>query len=195
MQASHEAGAGDTDRSAFDSAAFRQAMGQFLTGVTVVAAVDPDTHVVHAMTANAFMSVSLEPPLVVISVGGATRTHHILQRCTSLGISVLREGQERVALRLAGKAVGGPEVEFLTEDAGPVLRDCLVSVCADISSTVRAGDHTLFVATVTRIHNRHPHGRPLAYHRGRFLSVGPSTGDWPVDIGDAWAGSMHSGWG
>lgn len=170
-------------------------MGQFLTGVTVVAVVDPETAAVHGMTANAFMSVSLEPALIVVSIGGATHTHQILERATRFGVSILREGQERVALRLAGKTGMTEQLDFVEQPSGPVLRDCLVSVCADVASTVRAGDHTLFVGSVTAINTRATHARPLAYHRGRFVSMGSPTGDWPVDIADAWAGSLHSGWG
>lgn len=178
-----------------DGAAFRQAMGQFLTGVTIVGAVDPDTSRVHGMTANAFMSVSMEPPLVVVSVGGATRTHAILARSTCFGVSILREGQERLALHLAGRPSMNEHPDFVDVPSGPVLRDCLVSVCADITSTVRAGDHTLVIGAITRIATPMPAARPLAYHRGRFISAGVPTGEWPVDLLDAWAGSLRSGWG
>jgi flavin reductase (DIM6/NTAB) family NADH-FMN oxidoreductase RutF len=170
-------------------------MGQFLSGVTIVAAVDPDTGLVHGMTASAFVSVSLEPPLVLVSVGGATRTHEILERSACFGVSILRAGQEPLALRMAGKPVRASDgFEFAHREAGPVLADCLASVSADIASAIRAGDHTLFVGRVTRLDTGSA-ALPLAYHRGRFISAGPPTGEWPVSVADAWAGSLRSGWG
>jgi len=178
-----------------DTGTFRRGMGQFLTGVTVVAALDCEVDAVHGMTANAFMSVSLEPPLVLVSIGGATRMHRILERSVSFGVSILREGQEPVALQLAGNVKHSKALEFAELDSGPVLADCLASVCADIASTTRVGDHTLFIGTATQINLRAPRARPLAYHRGRFVAVGAPTGDWPLDIADAWAGSLRSGWG
>lgn len=178
-----------------DDATFRYAMGQFPTGVTVVAAIDPQTATVHGMTANAFVSVSMEPALVLVSIGGATRTHQLLENSLTFGVSILREGQERVALQFAGRPVGLEPFEFVHQESGPVLRDCLVSVCAEVVSTVRAGDHTLFIAAITRIDSVSTQARPLTYHRGRFMSLGSPTGDWPIDIADAWAGSLRSGWG
>lgn len=180
-----------------DQAAFRRTMGQFLTGVTIVGVTDPATGLVHGMTANAFLSVSvsLEPPLILVSVGGATHTHRILERSVNFGVSILRDGQERLALHMAGKQVRPGGFEFTGAEAGPVLTDCLASVSADIVSATRAGDHTLFVGQVTRLRPGTRGAQPLGYHRGRFVAAGPPTGEWPVSIADAWAGSLRSGWG
>ncbi len=185
--------------SGFTTTDFRRAMGQFLSGVTVVGVLEPadgpDPARVHGMTANAFMSVSLDPALVVVSVGGATHTHHLLEQCTSFGVSILRQGQENIALQFAGKAGVGEAVEFEHNSDGPVLRDCLTSMCAALVTSVRAGDHTLFIGEVSRIFPGRLESRPLAYHRGQFVLAGERTGDWPVDLWDAWAGALHSRWG
>jgi flavin reductase (DIM6/NTAB) family NADH-FMN oxidoreductase RutF len=60
---------------------------------------------------------------------------------------------------------------------------------------MRAGDHTLFVGRVSRLNSGSAGALPLTYHRGRFISAGPPTGEWPLSITDAWAGSLRSGWG
>ncbi len=178
-----------------DQDLFRRTMGQFLTGVTIVAALDPAAGQVHGMTASAFLSVSLEPPLILVSIGGATRTHQVLQRAGRFGVSILRAGQEPLALRMAGKPVTAAGFQFADLGAGPVLADCLASVSADITSVTPAGDHTLFVGRATRLNAGSAGQPPLAYQRGRFITAGAPTGDWPVSLADAWAGSLRSGWG
>jgi flavin reductase len=184
---------------AFTTTDFRRVMGQFLSGVTIVGVLEPadgpNPARVHGMTANAFMSVSLDPALIVVSVGGATHTHSVLEQCTSFGVSILRQGQERIALQFAGKPGVEEAVEFDHDSDGPVLRDCLTSVCAALVTSVRAGDHTLFIGEVTKIFPGRSESRPLAYHHGQFVLTGERTGDWPVDLWDAWVGALHSRWG
>src|SRR2546422_5017064 len=93
-----------------DSRAFRNALSRFATGVTVVTTAVADG--VHGMTANAFMSVSLDPPLVLISVGKQARMHaHILQT-TRIGVSVLSQDQVAVAWSFAGRPQEGPQPVF-----------------------------------------------------------------------------------
>src|SRR2546428_1803951 len=93
-----------------DSRAFRTALGRFAAGVTVVTTAGADG--VHGMTANAFTSVSLDPPLVLISVGKQARMHaHILQT-TRFGVSVLSQDQVAVAWNFAGRPQEGLQPVF-----------------------------------------------------------------------------------
>src|SRR5918911_2938037 len=84
-----------------DAAAMRRTLGRFTTGVTVVTTAHGED--VHAMTANAFTSVSLDPPLVLVSVDHRTRMHRMLPDTRRYGVSVLGSGQERVAWHFAGR--------------------------------------------------------------------------------------------
>src|SRR5215472_11339434 len=80
------------------------------------AGADSDTAVefrrTHGMTANAFMSVSLQPPLIVISVDRRARMNNLLREGVQFGVSVLEEGQSVLSDRFAGRDTGGPEPVF-----------------------------------------------------------------------------------
>src|SRR2546425_2462216 len=102
-----------------DSRAFRNALGRFATGVTVVTTAVADG--VHGMTANAFTSVSLDPPLVLISVGKQARMHaHILQT-TRFGVSVLSQDQVAGAWNFAGRPQEGLQPVFQWRGGVPAL--------------------------------------------------------------------------
>src|SRR6266498_1404078 len=90
--------------------AFRRTLGMFATGVTVITTRDGDQ--VHGMTANAFMSVSLRPPLVLISVDRRARTHALLHVGKTFGVSVLGHDQVSLSDHFAGRTGEAPEYRF-----------------------------------------------------------------------------------
>src|SRR5438876_11429781 len=94
-----------------DPKSFRNALGRFATGVTVVTTVAPDG--VHGMTANAFTSVSLDPPLVLVPVAKQARTHEYLSQARRFGVSILSAEQEPSAWHLAGRHRAGLETAAL----------------------------------------------------------------------------------
>ena len=83
------------------AATFRQVLGRFGSGVAMVSLANGDAY--RAMTANAFMSISLEPPVVAISVARKARMHGCLAEGTRIGISVLSEVQQTLALHFGGR--------------------------------------------------------------------------------------------
>ena len=83
--------------------AFRRTLGMFATGVTVLTARSAET--VHGMTANAFMSVSLRPPLVLVSVDRRARMSNLLHEGTRFGVNVLEAGQAMLSDRFAGRVL------------------------------------------------------------------------------------------
>ena len=89
--------------------AFRRTLGMFATGVTVLTTRSGET--VHGMTANAFMSVSLRPPLVLVSVDRRARMSNLLHEGTRFGVNVLEAGQATLSDRFAGRVVVEEEVE------------------------------------------------------------------------------------
>src|SRR2546428_7383163 len=127
---------GGMEEARVDSRAFRNALGRFATGVTVVTTAVADG--VHGMTVNAFMSVSLDPPLVLISVGKQARMHaHILQT-TRFGVSVLSQDQAAVAWSFAGRPQEGPQPVFQWRRGRPPLADTpLHLVCSVEASSPR----------------------------------------------------------
>ena len=90
-------------------------MGRFATGVTVVTTTHRDT--IHGMTANAFLSVSLRPPLVLVSLGRC-RMSEMLPRTGRYGVSVLASDQEHFAAHFAGQRASPVDPAFVW-DEGP----------------------------------------------------------------------------
>lgn len=159
----------------FDSRAFRNALGRFATGVTVVATnVDGG---VHGMTANAFTSVSLDPPLVLIAVGTQARMHAHLEQHGRFGVSVLSEDQVGYAWHFAGRPQDGLQPEFLWRREVPLLTHALAHFVCRVEASYPGGDHTLFLSRVEDLWYRD--GSPLTFYRGRFFGVIPlPAGVW-----------------
>lgn len=156
----------------FDSLAFRKAVGQFATGVTVVS-VETDEGV-HGMTANSFTSVSLEPPLVLVCVDKSRQTHGLLLEKGRFGISILSREQEGVSNWFAGRR--DKPVEFVwkkDETASPVLEGALAWLDCTLEHAYEGGDHTIFVGRVERF--AADGGTPLLFFRGRYTSVAPEA--------------------
>jgi flavin reductase len=143
---------------------FRKTMGGFATGVTVVS-VDASGST-HGMTANAFMSGSLEPPLCVVSIAKRAHTHAMIQDAGRFGVNVLGADQQDLALYFAGKKSLDVEARFEKVGEVPMLRDCAARIGARVANQCDCGDHTLFVGAILFMDsNDRP---PLLYHRGAF---------------------------
>lgn len=169
---------------AFDARAFRNAMGQFATGVVVIST-EHQGHT-HAMTANAFMSGSLEPPLVLVSVACTARMHDRLRLSRSFGISVLMHGQMFVSNHFAGKPSPDQEPRFELLHGLPVIEGAAVQTAATLRHEYACGDHTLFVGEVKalRVH-REP--RPLLFHGGRYGALAQPETQAPPSMDGFWA--------
>lgn len=150
-----------------DARRLRTTLGRFCTGVTIVSTVWDDG--IHAMTANAFTSVSMEPPLVLVSVDNRTRMHGILPQSRCYGVSVLASDQERLAQHFAGHPADGQEDPFVSVGGIPVVRDAIAHFVCDSYAVHEAGDHTLYVGQVRDFATRE--GDPLLFHAGAFARV------------------------
>ena len=89
----------------FDSRQFRNALGRFSSGVTIVTT--SHNGQAHGMTANAFVSVSIDPPLVLVSVDHRAAMHNFLPESKRYGVSILAERQEQLSNHFAGRTVEG----------------------------------------------------------------------------------------
>lgn len=164
-----------------DATAFRNTMGRFTTGVTVVT-----THTdqrVHGMTANGFMSVSLEPPLIVVSIAHRARMHDALATSGSYGVSVLCADQEHLSGHFAGKPAPDFSPEFEWAGGIPVIARSLVQVVATVTDAHAAGDHTLYVGQVEHLAVRED-AEPLVFHEGRYRALLAMRPEYP----EAWSG-------
>lgn len=146
---------------------FRNAMGKFATGVTVVAT-DVDGKV-HGMTANAFMSVSLNPKLVVISVAEKAHMLEKLKQSKRFSVNILAADQQEMSMIFAGQIKEHREVKFDWLGGVPVLPGAIAQVICEVSADHVEGDHTLFIGRVLDIHT--DDSEPLIYFSGRYRSL------------------------
>jgi flavin reductase (DIM6/NTAB) family NADH-FMN oxidoreductase RutF len=145
--------------------AFRRTLGMFATGVTVLTARVAEQ--VHGMTANAFMSVSLQPPLILISIDRRAKMSALLHEGTRFGVSVLEARQTGLSDRFAGRVADDfPETTFEVVHETPLVEGALAHLVARVVRSYWGGDHSLFVGQVEFA--RYGEGRPLLFHGGRY---------------------------
>jgi flavin reductase (DIM6/NTAB) family NADH-FMN oxidoreductase RutF len=145
--------------------AFRRTLGMFATGVTVLTTRVGEQ--VHGMTANAFMSVSLQPPLVLISIDRRAKMGALLHEGTHFGVSVLEAKQTGLSDRFAGRVADElPEATFEIVHETPLVEGALAHLVARVVRSYWGGDHSLFLGRVEFA--RYGDGRPLLFHGGRY---------------------------
>jgi flavin reductase (DIM6/NTAB) family NADH-FMN oxidoreductase RutF len=159
----------------FDSRAFRDIWGNFATGVTVITT-DVEGFL-HGMTANAVVSVSLDPLLMIVSVDKNTRCHGQLHAAKKFGVSFLGEEQEVVSSAFAKR--GDPEqgtlrgMPFHTGPHGtPLLDGALAYLECKVADVLPGGDHDLFVGEALGGEIVRAESAPLLFFRGRYRKIG-----------------------
>lgn len=157
---------------AFTEREFRDALGEFATGVTVICAPGPDGKFT-GFTANSFNSVSLDPPLVVWSLDRRASTLAAFERADRYAINVLGREQADLARRFSRPHVDRFEgVGFRLGDAGvPLIDGCVAWFECRHHAAHRAGDHMLFIGEVEAC-ARHK-GAALVFHHGRYATTRP----------------------
>lgn len=157
--------------SEIDPLDMRKAAGQFLTGVTVVTTLDRDGNPA-GLTANSFTSVSLHPPLVLVSVAKDANTIEAFEAGNGFVVHVLGADQEDIARRFSSKGVD----RFAETDWHPGLDELpvipgAVSVfeCRN-AGTYEGGDHLLFIGRVERLTFEDDAPATLGYFRGRYVT-------------------------
>jgi len=157
----------------FSSPQFRQALGMFATGVTIVTARAQDGTLV-GLTANSFNSVSLSPPLVLWSLAQKAGSMAAFSRGAHYAINILAADQQALALQFAAKDVDRyVGVEFqLGQNGAPLLAGTAASFECFNRSQYEEGDHVIFVGEVERCSHR-AGASPLLYHGGKFYAEHP----------------------
>jgi flavin reductase (DIM6/NTAB) family NADH-FMN oxidoreductase RutF len=164
-----------------DPQLFRRVMGRFATGVTVITAAAGGK--THGMTANAFMSGSLEPPLCVVSVAKRARMHAFMTTSEHFAVNILAEGQEQVADYFARKSKSETGTDFATIDGVPVLAEASARILAEMVASHDCGDHTLFIGHIRSMST--DDRPPLVFHAARFGAFEPHGPEGSVpDIWD-----------
>ena len=164
----------------FDPRQFRNALGRFASGVTVITARHEDQP--HGMTANAFVSVSLDPPLVLVSVDHRAFMHKILPGSGRYGVSVLAEDQEVLSNHFAGRTAQGLHIRFVERLGVPLLEGAVAYFVVQVIDAHAAGDHTLFIGRVEHFESRED--RPLLFYGGKYQQLRSEKAKptpWPQD--------------
>ena len=163
----------ETEPTTVTAGDFRRACGQFATGVTIVTVRDGDG--ARGMTANSFTSVSLDPPLVLVSIDRRNRTHRLLEIGVRFAVSVLAEEHRPWSDRFAGRH-GDVQGQFedvphtLTAEGLPIIEGALASFVCRVVAVHPAGDHSLFIGQVEQLEGT-PGARPLLFFGGTYRAI------------------------
>jgi flavin reductase (DIM6/NTAB) family NADH-FMN oxidoreductase RutF len=163
-----------------DPQTYRDVLSRYVTGVTVVTALDegggrPQPW---GTTVNSFTSVSLEPPLVLVAIGHERSIHPLIERTRRFGVNILGEGSQAISDCFAGAPSELPREMFCNApyriggDCGlPILDDALAYVGCAVERVIEAGDHTLYIGRVLEAGTSEAPGWPLLYYRRRYLNI------------------------
>lgn len=146
---------------------FRQAMGQFATGVTVITTLNDAEP--HGMTANGFMSISLDPELVAISIGHKAATLNKIKASNIFGVSILQSEQIDISKRFAGQIEVESTFEFEYVDNFPLIPNSIMRTVCEVVEQIEAGDHTIFLGKPKLIEVNE--GNPLLFYQGKYREV------------------------
>ena len=147
---------------AIDPELLRQAMRQWTTGVTIVSARLDSIR--HGMTVNSFTSVSLTPPLVLVSLERGARTHGLIKQSGYFGVTILGKEQREISDRFAGRQTEYTDRfanlgTYTLVSGAPLLDGGLAGLDCRVVSTYEAGTHTVFIGDVLAAqvgNNSHP---------------------------------------
>jgi flavin reductase (DIM6/NTAB) family NADH-FMN oxidoreductase RutF len=161
--------------AAIGSDVFRRVMGHFVTGVTVVTALDGDRP--QGITVNALSSVSLDPALVMIALDRRRFLTPIVRAAGRYAVCVLSEEQQALSDCFAGAPVTPGRDEFCGaawhpgSTGLPLLDGAIATLECTVVQTFSAGDHDLFIGRVDALANEPEHPMPLLYYRRRYLRI------------------------
>lgn len=155
------------DRDPFDAAKYRQVLGHFPTGVTVITAHGDDGPL--GVAIGSFASLSLDPPQVLFCAGHHSSTWPRIRAVGSFCVNVLAEDQEDVCRVFASKAADKfAEIGWRRSGNGsPLLDGVLASIDCTIEQVVPSGDHDIVIGAVQDLDVRHE-GGPLVFFRGGY---------------------------
>lgn len=153
-----------------DARAYRQTVGQFVTGVTVIAA-DVEGSI-RAMTANSFTSLSLDPPLVLFCVGKNTKMGQLIHAATGFSINILQQDQQHISTYFAGgwKEDTPPPFTFEPWEGGPKLEGSAAALGCSVETIYEGGDHWIVLGRVLAL-DRNDTAAPLLFCSGRYAAL------------------------
>jgi flavin reductase (DIM6/NTAB) family NADH-FMN oxidoreductase RutF len=160
-------------RSAVDGARFRQVLGHFPTGVTVITAVGPDGPA--GLAVGSFFSVSLDPPLVAFCAAKTSSSYPKVEAAGHFVVNVLGDDQEDICRTFAGKGDKFVGLGYRPSpgSGAPVINDVLAWLDCDIDTVHEAGDHWIVIGHVRELEVGDESGGPLVFYRGGYGRFAP----------------------
>lgn len=153
---------------AADPQLFRRVMGRFATGVTVVSFLRDGKPA--GMTVNTLLSVSLNPPLILISVRKTSSFVDNVRVGGRYGISILSEQQHQLGPHFSSHASQSTNIQFEQHAGFPLIAGSLAQIVARVVDIHPAGDHLLFIAEIEHL-SHGPEAQPLIFYSGRYKQV------------------------
>jgi flavin reductase (DIM6/NTAB) family NADH-FMN oxidoreductase RutF len=150
-----------------DERSFRDVLGRWVTGVAVITTVWKDQ--VHGMTANAVMSVSLKPPLILISIDEKASMLAKVRAANNFAVSILSSEQKALSLHFSGQRQSKETIDFDWYMGLPVIKNALAYIVCKVHEARQAGDHVLFLGEVEHLWARPV--RPLIFYQGRYHAL------------------------
>ncbi len=166
-----------------DTRAFRDTMGLFATGVTIVAAQDGEE--THVMTANAITSLSLDPMLIVVAIAKKAKMAGFMSKAAGFSVNVLRDDQQALSTYFAGawQEPVPPPFRFVAWTSGPRLEGCAAALGCVVHELFEGGDHWIIVGRVVALHRGIEPLRPLIFYAGRYRRLNPKESEPAPDLG------------
>jgi flavin reductase (DIM6/NTAB) family NADH-FMN oxidoreductase RutF len=154
-----------------DARAFRDTVGQFVTGVTVIATDIDGT--IRAMTANAFTSLSLDPPLVLVCVGKTAHLSAFIRSASGFSVNILAQTQRDLSTYFAGrgKPAEPPAFSFAGWEGGPLLAGCTAALGCAVDTIHEGGDHWIVIGRVLALYRNEEACPPLVFRGGRYVAL------------------------
>jgi flavin reductase (DIM6/NTAB) family NADH-FMN oxidoreductase RutF len=147
---------------------FKKALAHWASGVTVITTLQAGLP--HGMTASSFGSLSLEPPLVLVSVDQRARLHQLLPGTGRYGVSILAKEQQPLSAHFAGRPFGDFPIPWVEAEGLPFLDGAVAHLACDVFNAVPAGDHIIYIGRITHA-QVWPDREPLLYHCGKYVTL------------------------
>lgn len=149
----------------------RRVMGHFATGVTVITSIRTSGEM-HGLTANAFSSVSLVPPLLLICVDKKAESYPCFEESKIFTVNILSSEQESISRKFA--VSGGNKFEGISYRVGangaPILDGAVAYLECKLAGTMDAGDHTVYLGEIEQAETHE--AKPLLFFRGGYRELG-----------------------
>ncbi|MBM3897387.1 MAG: flavin reductase [Thaumarchaeota archaeon] len=157
-----------------DPMEFRRTLGRFATGVTIVTTLDGKAD--HGMTVNAFTSVSLDPPLVLVCCDKKAESYELLKKSRVFAVNVLQDNQKQVSINFSRhelKPIRFQNLKIRREVTGAaILEDAAVFIDCRVVAVYDEGDHDIFVGQVEKLGCKEG-SDPLLFYAGKYRKIGP----------------------